>query len=284
MNQLTSLDVSQLSSLKDLLIDHNTISIVDGLQDRVDVERISWRCQNSLRERDNESSMIIDFECCSEARLLNLSGTRLPNFNIGESFFRLERLELSSCGLNQLMDDFGIHVPNVRYLNLNYNAVKDIRPLLGIQKLSELHIAGNRVNRFRRSMEVVSKLGEHLVLLDCRNNPITQGFYPAPQSENTTQMVLKDKESSNQADPFDSTVYLVPDAEGEADEQYLQQLDWGTSIRRRVYELMLVKGSGRLEKLDGLHVDRDRILERDDVWDRLVELGVVQLGASQDGQ
>ena len=269
-----------LPVLRQLLLDSNRITEIVGLKDRFNTHCVSWRAQTLAHSEPEQSSSPLRVDCCSEVRTLSLAGTRLLSFSPAETFLSLERLDLASCGLDMLIKDLGTLIPNVRRLNLNYNAIKDIRPLLGIQRLAELHIAGNRIMRFRRTTEVICKIGQHVRILDCRSNPFTSGFYLAPHLERTSQkLVLKVPQEgpAEDSDPFNLAAYLVPDADSDIDEAYHRQLDFGTRIRRRVYELMLLKSSKQLEKLDGLQINGERILATDGVWERLVELEVVQL-------
>ena len=283
-NELVDLEIAPLSRLRDLLLDSNHVSKISGLENRFNVHRISWRGQEFPQPVPEENSHPLNYSCCSEVRSLSLAGSRLLTFSPTEAFLSLEHLDLASCGLDSLAEGFGSMVPNVRHLNLNYNAIRDLRPLLGIRKLSELHVAGNRIMRFRRTTEVICRIGEHMRVLDCRNNAFTSGFYLAPHLESSSQkLVVKNGQSEfrEDSDPFNIIAYVVPDADSSADEGYLQQLDFGTGIRRRVYELLLLKASRHLEKLDGLQIDGGRILAMDGVWDRLVQLGVLQLASEK---
>ena len=281
-NQLSTVDVSGVPNLHDLLLDSNSVAQVSGLLNGSNVRHILWRAQRFPQSGDENVPSPLDYNCCMESLNLSLAGTRLVNFAPVDVFLSLARLDLASCGLDSLIKDFGMFIPNVRHLNLNYNAIKDMRPLLGIRKLTELHIAGNRIKRFRRTIEVICKVGPKLRTLDCRNNSFTSGFYMAPHLETTSKnLVLKAEYGSGnrgeEKDPFDASVYIVPDAITGADDKYLQQLDFNTRIRRRVYELMLLKSSPSLKKLDGLPIDETRILASDGIWERLIELGVIQM-------
>jgi protein NUD1 len=275
-NPLKSLDVSNFTILNSLLLDSTHVTTIIGLKSQTHVERISWRYQSFKEE--NKTGLQIDYNCCIEARRLNLSSTRLLDFTLNDRFLRLERLDLASCGLKNLMDGFGHHVPNLRYLNLNFNAISDIRPLLGIQRLVELYVVGNRLDRFRRTLEVIAKIGSHLKTVDCRNNPFTVGYYLPQRASKTQQVTVRQnlQNTEEEKDPFSNSSFLVPAIDAANDQQYLQQLDSNTSLHRRVYELMLGKSCGRLENLDGLPLNIERIVERDEIWNRLVELGVVE--------
>ena len=280
-NELCEIDVSRLVHLQDLLLDSNGVARIDGLANRSSPRRISWQTQKLSKPEADDTPPQVDYSCCVDALNLSLAGTRLVRFSPCDVFLGLERLDLASCGLDSLIKDFGQFLPNVRHLNLNYNAIQDVKPLAGIRKLTALYIAGNRIIRYRRSMEAICKIGRHLQILDCRNNPFTAGFYIAPHLETASRkLVLKSEDAPNNVgrpDQFDASAYIAPDADSGADGEYIQNLDFGTRIRRRVYELMLLKCSRSLRKLDGLSVDEKRILTVDGIWERLIELEVVQL-------
>ena len=282
MNSLSAMDVSHLPLLRNLKLDSNRISRIDGLKNRTDLEHISWRGQ---RLEESDESSWIQYQHCIEPRGLYLSGNQLQSFAPSNSFLSLQRLELASSGIEKLGERFGICMPNLRYLNLNHNALKDLRPLLGIRGLIELHIAGNRVSRLRRTMTVLDRMGSSIKVLDCRANPITIGFYaPTDTENNETQLVVqKDHaiwEDESQSYPGDNNMaaaYLVPPADESLDQEYLKRLDRETVLRRRVYQLIVLSSSPQLERLDGLKISEEAITEKDSTWDKLVEMGVVQV-------
>jgi hypothetical protein len=53
-------------------------------------------------------------------------------------------------------------------------------------------------------------------------------------------------------------------------------LDYETRIRRRVTEMMLANLCRNLRELDGLRFDKARVLVKDDIWERMLLLGVIQ--------
>ena len=210
---------------------------------------------------------------------------------------------------------FGSNVPNLRVLNLNHNAIKDIRPLLGIERMTELYLVGNRISRLRRTAAVLGKLGAWLKRVDLRGNAIVGRFYcsssASARDTNGSGDVAKNEQrelvllsrwgsSSNhtptsfsfwmntteeereEEDPIAAAAknYLLPPASEEADEHYKARLDPDTALRRRVYELLLLTGCKALIDLDGLSVEnsREKIYgQRDTVWKRLVDLGVLRM-------
>ena len=191
-------------------------------------------------------------------------------------------------GLQALPRDFGIQSPNLRVLNLNYNALKDLRPLLGILRLQKLRLAGNRISRLRRTAAVFERLGKELVDADLRNNTLTVGFY-TPQAAASEPVILEKqltvpsshRFSSNSfddpADPDLSLLHILPAASKFADAAARERLDEDTKLRRRVYEMLVVSGCKQLRVLDGLEVDREEVGRRDGIWERLREVGVLRL-------
>jgi hypothetical protein len=204
-----------------------------------------------------------------EVRNLYLSLNATYSMQISQHLLSLQRLELASMGLKELPDNFGQLTPNVRSLNLNFNSITDLRPLLNIKRLGELLLAGNKLERLRANAMVFGKLAT-LSKLDWRDNPLTLRFY-APASENRI-MSLRQKPSEEQL----TDRFVLPNGDVEADVQHLMRLDYETRIRRRVTEMMLANMCKNLRELDGLPFEKSRVLVKDDVWERLLVLGVIQ--------
>jgi hypothetical protein len=205
---------------------------------------------------------------CFEVRKLYISGNIFPSFTPKLDFLNLQYLELASAGLTTLPSQFGGMAPNVRVLNLNFNALKDIRPLQGIVRLKKLLLAGNRLTRLRKTTGVLTKF-KSLTKVDLRNNPLTVGFYLST----TEGRLVRDPNvhPCPDIDPFS-----LPMADGEADSSYRARLDTDTRLKRKVYEMLLGFGCPCLRELDGLVFDKDRVLERDETWERLKQLDIVR--------
>ena len=114
-----------------------------------------------------------------------------------------------------------------------------------------------------------------------RNNPLTVGFYtPQPAgSKSEKQLVLSSSnppqdDDEDEADPTEA--YLLPASDREADKVARKRLDGDTKLRRRVYEMLLAANCKQLHMLDGLEVDRREIGRRDEIWERLRELGILR--------
>lgn len=264
-NRLEYLDVSRYPNLRLLYLDRNYIRKVTGF--------FKTKYLDSLSMREQQDGSIIDLSFLNEAfevRKLFLSGNLLTKFAPSVDFLNLQYLELANCGLEQLHPEFGQMMPNVRTLNLNFNALHDITPLLGIVRLKTLHLAGNRLSRLRRTAAV---LCQFLCLrkLDLRGNPLTIGFYP-PVSEK--QLVLHaGVDDSHETLPINPFTLL--EADREKDKTYASRLDMETKMRRRIFELLVIGGCGRLKVLDGLTVEETSMSLKDEVWEELVKVGLV---------
>jgi Leucine-rich repeat (LRR) protein len=264
-NKLEDLDVTGYPNLRLLYLDRNRLRRVTGLH--------QVRHLDSLSLREQQDGARIDPEFLDEAfevRKLFLSGNLLTTFSPSVDFLNLQYLELANCGLETLPEELGQMISNVRVLNLNFNALEDIKPLLGIVRLKKLHLAGNRLARIRRTTNVLAYFSS-LTRVDLRNNPLTLGFYP-PVSEK--RLVLHDiLDAENEMLPFDP--FTLEDGDRDRDAAYAGRLDMGTKMRRRVFEILMLGGSTRLKMLDGLAVDRAAMAIKDKVWEELVKAGII---------
>jgi hypothetical protein len=220
-----------------------------------------------------------------ELHTLCLSQNHIPTLSIPHDFSSIRHLELASCGLDTLPNDFGLSIPNLRTLNLNFNALKDIRPLLNTKRLNTLHLAGTRLSRLRKTTAVLSKLTA-LETLDLRDNPFGLGFYPKPEEQRvvvrTDSKLTPDQDQRSLPQSIaleqmeEPIMFTVPPCSKDTDHAYLARLDEGTKLRRRVYELLLANHCRVLRCVDGMIFERGDVLVKDGIWDRLVELGVVK--------
>lgn len=277
-NHLTFIDLAEVPNLKTLNLDKNSIGSIESLSSLKHLDTLSWRAQTLISAYGFSE---IQYQHCHEFRNLYLSGNHLSTFAPSTPFLNLHHLELASTGLQTLSSDFGPRCPNLRTININYNAIHDLRPLLGVMKLERLYAAGNRLSRLRRTVSVLSHLCAELMEVDFRNNPLTVGYYtPQRPSRDEKRVTLQHHNHGSDSDEEDLEAkairaYLLPSVDKEADNQSRERLDADTKIRRRVYEMMVVRTCRRLKRLDGLEVSRKMVGKRDGVWERLVELGVL---------
>ncbi|KAH7388621.1 hypothetical protein BKA66DRAFT_489597 [Pyrenochaeta sp. MPI-SDFR-AT-0127] len=268
-NGTSLLDVERhFPKIESLCVDGNSLTQVSGLEHLRYLRTFSAREQVLTTDSDTEictSNLVRN----SEVRNLYLSLNPTHSLGISQHLLSLQRLELASMGLKELPSNLGQLTPNIRSINLNFNSIKDLRPLLSIKRLHELLLAGNKLERLRANAMVLGKL-ETLSKLDWRDNPLTLRFY-APASENRVMSLRKKPSEEQTTDRF-----VLPDGDAEADSQYLSRLDYETRIRRRVSEMMLANLCRNLRQLDGLPFDKARVLVKDDIWERLLFLGVIQ--------
>ncbi|KAM6476433.1 hypothetical protein HDV62DRAFT_384257 [Trichoderma sp. SZMC 28011] len=256
-NHLESLDIRHLSSLQTLHADRNCLSHLSGFRY---VRRLD---SLSLREQQGEVPLELDFlTTACEIRKLFLSGNYLGTFELKADFLNLQLLELASCGLEELPDECGQMMPNLRILNLNFNALKDLSALRFIPRLKKLLVAGNRLSDTMAVTELLTDF-PHLTELDLRDNPITQGFYPPVQ-------MLISPDNMGSADSF-----MMPDADMERDKTFARRLDETTKLRRRLHEVVYVASCKRLRRLDGRAIVREKTLAKDVLLQRLIDDGLV---------
>ncbi|KAI0485631.1 hypothetical protein F4859DRAFT_389436 [Xylaria cf. heliscus] len=260
-NDIHTLDLAVFPSLRLLHVDRNNITTITGFS--------QCRYLDSLSLREQKGSNILDtsfLNSACEVRKLFLSGNRLSGFNPDVDFLNLQYLELANCGLQSLAPDIGQLLPNLRILNINYNAIDDLWPLRFIPRLKKLLAVGNRLSE---AGKVANALAEfpHLSRLDLRNNGATLGFYAPVQT-----LVSPEGNGGNEAefDPF-----TLPDVDVERQGKFASRLDMSTRMRKRVYDMVVLNDCRQLKMLDGVPVSRDVLSRRDDVWEALVESGIV---------
>ncbi|KAJ5356912.1 hypothetical protein N7517_011521 [Penicillium concentricum] len=186
-NKLETLDARAFPSVSLLYLDQNHLSTVTGLEVCHNLEVLSLREQTPSKEKDLEHRLDIDLGLVKDVRKVFLSSNKLSHQSVCPStpLLRLQLLDLAACTLKSLPNDFALSFPNLKVLNLNFNSVNDVEPLVGMNCLARLMIVGNRLSRMRRVCQILSRLGKtgkgtacSLRKLDLRGNPLTIGFYP----------------------------------------------------------------------------------------------------------
>lgn len=256
-NVLTELDLGNFPNIRSVQADRNRIHRLSGF------ERARRLDSLSLREQRGDVPMDMGFLARAyEIRKLFLSGNYLGSFEPAVDFLNLQLLDLANCGLQRLPVRMGQLMPNLRTLNLNFNAVADLSPLQFVSRLKKLLVAGNRLTDSTAATQLLTEF-PHLRRLDVRDNPVTLGFYAPVQ-------VLMPMDRGGYVDPF-----TLPDADAEREELFASRLDEATRLRRRLHQIVLVASCRRLRKLDGLDVRRHEVLAKDDLLARLVADGLV---------
>lgn len=256
-NELLTLNMSTFPNLHSMHADRNHIHQVCGF------ERTRRLDSLSLREQKGDIPLDLSFlSSAYEVRKLFLSGNYLQEFDPEVDFLNMQLLELANCGLRRLPDKIGQLMPNLRTLNVNFNALSDLSPLQFIPRLKKLLVAGNRLADSTLVTQLLTEF-PHLTQLDVRDNPVTLGFYAPLQ-------VLVPTNDSGFTDPF-----VLPDADAVRDVTFARRLDEATRLRRRLHQVVLVASCRRLRMLDGLAIRRRDILARDQLLQTLINDGLV---------
>ncbi|OLN86694.1 Septation initiation network scaffold protein cdc11 [Colletotrichum chlorophyti] len=262
-NEIVELDVSRLTAVRLLHADRNRISKITGFAKARHLDSLS------LREQRGDGQLDLSFlSAAYEARKLFLSGNYIGTFEPKVDFLNLQLLELANCGLRYLPEGFGQLMPNLRSLNVNFNAIADLSPIRFIPRLKKLLVAGNRLADSTTVTELLTDF-PHLTQLDLRDNPITQGFYPPMHV-----MISADREHFPDS-------FTLPEADPVRDGVFSRRLDEATRLRRRLYQIVFVGCCKKLKQLDGLHVKRQLMLARDPAFEALVKEGLLPSGVAQ---
>ena len=281
-NLLESLDVSACRRLRYLDLDQNRLQSLEGIESLINLDELSLRKQDLAGAHTAFAASVL--QQTLHCRSLYLSSNALSSLDISNNFHSIQHLELASCGIADIPSDFGLRFPNLQTINLNFNAIKDPRPLLNINNLKNLYLAGNRLARLRKSVATLAKFSK-LRILDIRENPFTHGFYaPLANKSTETQIIsIRGPAAHHRRNPSLSATqkirqeaHLLAEADVTVDAEHVARLDEDTKLRRRVYELLLANSCKTLSSLDGLGFGRERIMVKDGVFERLVKLGIVK--------
>jgi hypothetical protein len=257
-NDLETLDVAAFPSLRLLHADRNNITTITGFSHCRRLDSLS------LREQKGSNMLDISFlESACEVRKLFLSGNRLSGFSPRMDLLNLQYLELANCGLQSLAPHVGQLMPNLRVLNINFNAIDDLWPLRYIPRLKKLLAAGNRLCEAGKVAKALAEF-PHLSRLDLRNNGATLGFYAPVHT-------LISVEDENEVDPF-----VLPDVDVERQDKFASRLDLNTRMRKRIYDMVVLNDCRQLKMLDGLPTAKDIADKRDEVWHALVGSGIIK--------
>lgn len=198
--------MKNFSSVSLLYLDQNCLPTVAGLGHCHNLEVLSIREQTSSSAGDSGFALDLDLGLVKEIRKLFLSSNKLSRGCLSPSapLLQLQLLDVAACTLDDLPPGFASDFPNVKVLNLNFNSVAELEPLVGMNCLARVSMVGNRLARMRRICQILSRLGRtgrdtqcSLRKLDIRGNPLTVGFYPPALTGNGTnadRKLVKDQE------------------------------------------------------------------------------------------
>ncbi|RPB19630.1 hypothetical protein L211DRAFT_842532, partial [Terfezia boudieri ATCC MYA-4762] len=264
-NKFKNFDVTPFPNLRTLYLDDNSLGRVHGLRKAKHLDSLSIREQCTVGDRVRNDTL--PFEEMFEIRKIYASGNAICSLNLDLDFLNLQYLELAGVQLTSLQANFGHLVSNVRVLNLNYNAISDLRPLFGIIRLKKLLFVGNRI-RSMRKIAAVLECFPSLSFLDLRANPLTLGFYPPAL------------ESNNHGAPGDDPLFVEPFTLAPFDEYkdrtFQSRLDMETALLRRRYEIVISERCPRLKNLDGLLFRKADVFRKDVVYNELRRVGLIR--------
>jgi len=260
-NMIKSFDLTIFPSLQRLNIDRNVLTNIIGLAEADNLVSLSARGQFVSQPNNLINEILTTPHDCVE---VNLSSNALPRGGIQlprRPNFSLRKLELAACGLTELPSNFGDYFPNVRNLNLNFNALSTelLEALLGMFKLQTLLIAKNRINKMRRTFVLMKKF-EALKCLDTRDNPLTVGFYDPT------------KDVKGAPDCFQ-----LSERDTYEDQRWIATiLDYETASRRAICHLLVANSCPKVVTLDGAEFDGDGIIKERETWVSLTDQGVLK--------
>ncbi|KAI5795745.1 hypothetical protein EDC01DRAFT_745177 [Geopyxis carbonaria] len=260
-NEFVNFDVSPFPNLRVLYMDNNKLSSVNGMTRAKNIDAISFRDQDT-----EGGDFTLDINRMFEARKIYLSSNAIISLDIHVPFFNLQYLEIASCQLRSLPENFSRLFPNLRVLNINYNRIADIRPVIGCSRLEKFLAVGNAVSKMKVFRRVLEKL-RVLRFFDLRMNPLTLEFYPTP---------MQNSDKSLGPDEYTKDPFALDLADDMKDKQFHGRMDMEGRVRRRHYEIVASSAAERLRELDGLKFSHELVNKHDDVFRELINLGWVE--------
>lgn len=186
------------------------------------------------------------------------------SLQIPEPFLNLHKLDLSNLNLHILPDDFASFFINLRDLNLSYNNLSVLTPIIGIPKLEKLHLYYNQFGSDERDNYLMSDLilllqtNLNLKLLDLRFNPFTREFY-------SSEAIAPDSYLAS----IEAQMIQVR-ASGKASPSCNIELPLSILKSKIAYQGLLVASSPQLKWLDGIVMDTDTVEQIREKWNTIV--------------
>ncbi|KAJ5993542.1 hypothetical protein N7451_009266 [Penicillium sp. IBT 35674x] len=242
-NRLSALDLKNFSSLSLLYADHNGLSTITGLEHCHNLEVLSIREQTKMGDGGSRITLDLDLGSAKDIRKVFLSSNKLASRCLSPSspLLRLQLLDIAACTLPALPGTFASSFPNLKVLNMNFNSLSELEPLVGMHCLARLTMVGNRLSRMRRICQILSRLGRtgrgnpcSLRKLDIRGNPLTVGFYPPAVTGNGTNFERKKvKDQEKTVAPLQENRQDLADALADVDpnDHVTQPVIWDDSAK-----------------------------------------------------
>ncbi|CUM66966.1 uncharacterized protein PRCAT00004653001 [Priceomyces carsonii] len=276
-NNLKKLNLESYPYLRVLRIDGNSLNVVTDIKKLKNLDEVSCKSQLSFQVIGNV------FEGARDIQTLDLSGNYQINFpqylddlvkDIQmKPFLNLTHLSLAAMSLSLIPESFANIFPNVRDLNLNFNALRNINGLSKLKNIKKLHLVSNNISK--TEIIVTGLLGsrQSLKVLDVRLNPCTIELYPYvfnPQELDLTNIQNTDAspihlESLDDIESFgihyqslskSSDNWISRDAQFFAD---LAKQRSSKRIRKRLdYETLIVNFFISLKRFDGGIITKEK--------------------------
>jgi Leucine Rich repeats (2 copies) len=194
---LTSIDVSAYRQLKVLRVDRNLNIQVKGIDKIRELEVLTIRGQKLSKDINSQQELVngsvnmfdmADWTPMCDIRVLRFSGNAISrNFPMKEPFMNLHVLDLSGVALSHLPMTLGELCVNLRELDLSFNNISDIEPLISIPKLERLYLFHNKLDDMEQVVEVLLGMS-YLIILDLRDNPVAHDLYPPVFNEDQLEL------------------------------------------------------------------------------------------------
>ncbi|ODV83776.1 hypothetical protein CANARDRAFT_29760 [[Candida] arabinofermentans NRRL YB-2248] len=285
-NNLSFLDVSNISTLRILKVDSNPLSQLHGLSWQI--EKVNMRSQpnsvlvNQIIEESSKSKKFTS---------LNLTGGSLSflSFHYDSQFSNVRRLNISAMNLETLPANFSAVFPLLEILNLNFNKLKDLHGLEGLRFLRELTLLSNSLSDVRSIATNSRSFRKTLKLIDLRVNPVNKGFYPYVfyDSDGAVGMDMSDAEIIDEATTLNLRDYEDIEAFSvefsklyeehslkhwdDKNARFVKQSLVGNQQMmkgKKVYERGLIVWFENINYLDGLRIDSNRRLRERELYTR----------------
>lgn len=259
-NKLEYFDVSSFINLKVLDLDDNRGVQVAGVEKLRGLDVLSVRDQKCRRNEEYDS-----WTRHTDLRQLNVSGSpriitgKLPALT--EPFLNLQKLELSGMGLKSLPKNFDEFMVNLRDLDLSFNHISDLSPLLFIPKLKRVYLFGNQLESLDQLMDCITNWSL-ISVVDVRQNPLTVKYYPPlvegpVWTQRTASLYRKTRTRAGQEEW------------SKYDQEFMNQMTGDQLKKRRLFHGLVLGSnrSGSLRWLNGwmIYKGHERELVRNEV-------------------
>ena len=149
-NSIHSINMANFPQLKMLNLSFNQLKRINLTENR---------CLEQVYLNNNQLSQLIGLECLEYVQELHLNNNQLSSIHFKTLFKHLYYLNVSYNQLASLADDFYLHVPQLKVLNLKNNFLSTIsNDIIYIQQLTHLDVSNNQLTSLPDSLSFLLKL------------------------------------------------------------------------------------------------------------------------------